>query len=101
MLRSALVLLFCWPLLATAAGASEEESAPKMPDVRPPIGVVGGTVFSKGTVTFEYRFERQTQDGLMVGDQTVPSVALTNAYVIVPIGQTNDTHISRADMDAL
>lgn len=92
MSRAVLVAFVCW-LVSTAVAAADDDVPERMPDMRPPIGVVGGTVFDKGTVTFSYRFERAALDGLMSGDDEVPVFAVATRYEVVPTQQIFNAHV--------
>lgn len=97
--RSILALLVAVLLVAPAASAQDAQDAqdPKkaerMPDVRPPFGVLDGNVFDKGTVSFSYRFRHQALGGLMLGDGEVSATSLANLYAVVPLYQNDDSHL--------
>ncbi|MBW2385708.1 MAG: hypothetical protein JRG92_18910 [Deltaproteobacteria bacterium] len=93
MSRVVLIVIACWLGVATSALAADDDASEPMQDVRPPFGVVGGTVFTQGTVTFSYRFERLALDGLMNGDDELPIWVVASDYEVVPTKQNDNAHV--------
>jgi hypothetical protein len=68
---------------------------PGVPHAKPPIGVFGALPHTRGDVMLSYRFHRNSEDGLMVGDERVDAaeVAALTSFAVIPLSADSDTHV--------
>lgn len=81
MIAFRLCLLMLVLMASSAAQADPDEEsdpgeAPPRVEVYPPIGVFGAQVHAAGDVMLSIRYQRITRDGMMIGDDEVPPVAV-------------------------